>query len=87
MKRARPSPYAVQRSILRQTLLAPEGMVAVDAETRHLWKTPRIGKIMQDGQFEIVWDAGQTVQPSPFPSYRFPDDWLRLLQSAEGSKP
>jgi urea transport system substrate-binding protein len=79
-------PAKVQRSILRQTLLAPEGMVAVDPQTRHLWKTPRIGKVRQDGQFDIVMDSGQPIEPSPFPAYRFMDEWLQLLQLAEGGK-
>jgi urea transport system substrate-binding protein len=76
-------PAKVQRAILRQTLLAPEGMVAVDPHTRHLWKTARIGKVRQDGQFDIVWDAAQAVEPHPFPSYRFKNEWLNLLQAAE----
>lgn len=80
------TPAEVQRTILRQTLSAPGGMVAIDRETRHLWKTPRIGRARQDGQFDIVWDAGSAVEPVPFPSYRFRDDWIRLLQSAEGSR-
>ena len=80
-------PAAVQRKILRQTLNAPEGMVAIDPDTRHLWKTPRIGKVRSDGQFDIVWDAGRPLEPVPFPSYRFRDEWLQLLQSAEGGKP
>ncbi len=80
-------PAAVQRTILRQTLLAPEGFVAIDPATRHLWKTPRIGKARDDGQFDIVWDAGRPLEPAPFPGYRFRDDWNRLLQSAEGVKP
>ncbi|GAO36929.1 ABC transporter substrate-binding protein [Sulfuricella sp. T08] len=77
----------VQRTILRQTLLAPEGMVAIDPDTRHLWKTPRIGKVRPDGQFNIVWDAGQAQKPIPFPSYRFHDEWPPLLKSAEGVRP
>jgi urea transport system substrate-binding protein len=80
-------PAKVQHTILRQTLNAPEGMVAIDPETRHLWKTPRIGKVRPDGQFDIVWDAGQAQEPAPFPSYRFRDEWLQLLQSAEGVQP
>lgn len=80
-------PAAVQSSILRQTLLAPEGLVAIDSATRHLWKTPRIGKVRDDGQFDIVWDAGRPLEPAPFPSYRVRDDWNRLLQSAEGINP
>lgn len=80
-------PAKVQRTILRQTLLAPEGMVAIDPDNRHLWKTPRIGKVRPDGQFDIVWDAGQPQAPAPFPSYRFRDEWLQLLQSVEGAQP
>lgn len=80
-------PARVQRTILRQTLLAPEGMVAIDPDARHLWKTPRIGKARPDGQFDIVWDAGRPLEPIPFPSYRPRDEWLRLLQSAEKPQP
>jgi urea transport system substrate-binding protein len=75
-------PAKVQHTILRQTMNAPEGVVSVDHNTRHLWKTPRIGKIRQDGQFDIVADAGRAVEPAPFPYYRFRDEWLKLLQSA-----
>jgi urea transport system substrate-binding protein len=76
-------PALLQRTILRQTLLAPEGLVAIDPTNRHLWKTPRIGKARRDGQFDIIWDAGRPQEPVPFPSYRFRDEWLQLLQSAE----
>ena len=76
-------PARVQRTILRQTLLAPRGIVAVDAETRHLWYTPRIGKIRRDGQFDIVWDAGRTIGPVSYPSYRLQEDWEQLLKTAE----
>jgi urea transport system substrate-binding protein len=62
-------------------------MVTVDPETRHLWKTPRIGKVRPDGQLDIVWDAGQPQEPVPFPSYRSRDEWLQLLQSVEGAQP
>ncbi len=80
-------PVRVQRTILRQTLLAPEGLVAIDPDNHHLWKTPRVGKARHDGQFDIVWDVGRPLEPVPFPSYRSRDEWVRLLQSAEGEKP
>jgi len=79
-------PQKVLHSIGRQTLLAPEGLVAVDPNTHHLWKTSRIGKIRQDGQFDIVHDAGQAVEPAPFPYYRFKEDWLHMLSRAEGKE-
>lgn len=79
-------PGQVQRCILRQTLNAPEGMVAVDQQSRHLWKTPRIGKVRRDGQFDIVWEAPQALEPSPFPRYRQVEEWQNLLQIAEGQQ-
>jgi urea transport system substrate-binding protein len=69
-------PAAVQRSILRQSLNAAEGIVSVDPENRHLWKIPRIGKVRADGQFDIVWEAEAAQEPIPFPSYRMHDEWL-----------
>jgi urea transport system substrate-binding protein len=67
-------------------MYAPEGVVAIDPHTRHLWKTPRVGKIRDDGQFDIVWDAGQAMSPTPFPSYRLREEWLQMLQAIEGGK-
>lgn len=53
----------------QQTLAAPEGIVAVDAETRHLWKTVRIARARIDGQFDIVWQSAHGIPPAPFPFF------------------
>ncbi|MGH8761904.1 MAG: ABC transporter substrate-binding protein, partial [Nitrosospira sp.] len=55
----------VQRTILRQSLPAPEGVVSVDPATRHMWKVARIGRTRDDGQFDIVWDSGTPLEPAP----------------------
>ena len=73
----------VQRTILRQSLPAPEGLVSVDPVTRHVWKIARVGKARGDGQFDIVWDSGRPLEPSPFPSYRSREEWDQLLRSRE----
>jgi urea transport system substrate-binding protein len=75
----------VQRTILRQSLPAPEGLVSVDPATRHVWKIARVGKARGDGQFEIVWDSGRPLEPAPFPSYRSREEWDQLLRSNEAS--
>jgi urea transport system substrate-binding protein len=75
----------VQRTILRQSLPAPEGLVSVDPATRHVWKIARVGKARGDGQFEIVWDSGRPLEPAPFPSYRSREEWDQLLRSSEAS--
>ncbi len=59
----------VKTVLAQQTLNAPEGIVAVDADTRHLWKPVRIGKARVDGQFEIVWESGRSMAPAPFPFF------------------
>src|SRR3989338_1035248 len=43
----------IKSTLAQQTLLATQGIVAVDYDTRHLWKTAYIGKARADGQFEI----------------------------------
>jgi urea transport system substrate-binding protein len=45
---------------------APEGTVEVDGETQHVTKTPRIGRIREDGLIETVEEAAEPVVPDPF---------------------
>lgn len=59
----------VKAVLLQQTLLAPEGIVAVDAVTHHLWKPVRIGVARADGQFDIVWQSKRSIAPAPFPFF------------------
>lgn len=60
---------AIKTRLELDSLPAPEGIVAVDADTRHLWKTVRIGKARADGQFEIVWQSPRLIRPAPFPFF------------------
>jgi urea transport system substrate-binding protein len=71
----------VQRTILRQSLPAPEGVVSLDPSTRHAWKVARVGRARPDGQFDVVWESGRPLEPAPFPSYRSRDEWDSLLKS------
>ena len=62
---------------LRQRLAAPEGELAFDGETRHLWLTPGIGVARADGQFDVVWRARRPVRPDPYLAWsRFETNWL-----------
>ena len=80
-------PAQVQRTILRQSLLAPEGVISLDPATRHLWRVARIGRARDNGQFDIVWDSGRPLEPAPFPAYRTREEWSQLLQTVEGMGP
>lgn len=46
---------------------APEGLVSIDPENNHTYKIVQIGKIRDDGQFDIVWKTPSSVKPDPFP--------------------
>lgn len=59
---------------------APEGMVYVDDDSNHTWKPVRIGKIRQDGQFDIVWDSERFIHPEPYPVSRTKSEWHGFLQ-------
>lgn len=67
----------------QQSMLAPEGIVSVDSETNHLWKTVRIGQAGPDGQFATVWQSEHNVHPAPFPFYRSHAAWVSIKQSMQ----
>jgi len=55
---------------------APGGVVKIDGETQHIYKTVRIGEVQADGQFKEVWNSGEQVKPDPYlKSY----DWAKGL--------
>jgi urea transport system substrate-binding protein len=45
---------------------APEGYVRIH-ENHHLWSKIRVGKAKLDGQFELIFETADLVEPDPFP--------------------
>ncbi|MEM9574062.1 MAG: urea ABC transporter substrate-binding protein, partial [Pseudomonadota bacterium] len=45
---------------------APEGYVKVH-ENHHLWSKTRVGRAKADGQYEVVFETAELVEPDPFP--------------------
>ncbi len=72
-------PDAVRRVIGGQGFHAPEGLVYVDEDTQHTWKSARIGRVRADGQFDVVWASDKPVRPMPFPIFRTRVEWERAL--------
>ncbi|NOQ15557.1 MAG: transporter substrate-binding protein [Methyloprofundus sp.] len=72
-------PDNIRNVIGKGSINVPEGIVAVDATTQHLWKTPRIGQVRADGQFDIIWQADKPIRPVPYPSYRSHKEWQQLV--------
>jgi urea transport system substrate-binding protein len=78
---------SVKTILTQQTYLAPEGVVAIDHETQHLWKAAYLGRARADGQFEIVWQSEKPLQPSPFPGYRSHAEWLKMQHGLRKAQP
>jgi urea transport system substrate-binding protein len=45
---------------------APEGYVRIH-ENHHLWSRTRAGKALVDGQYEVVYETPDLIEPNPFP--------------------
>jgi urea transport system substrate-binding protein len=69
----------IRTRIRDQSFKSPGGIVYVDANTLHTWKTVRIGKIRNDGQFDVVWSSEYAVRPIPFPAFRTHAQWDSFL--------
>jgi urea transport system substrate-binding protein len=57
---------SVRAAVANQRLAAPQGEVRVDPQTFHAWLTPRIGRSVVTGQFEVLLEARQPVAPDPY---------------------
>jgi urea transport system substrate-binding protein len=45
---------------------APEGYVKIHAN-HHLWSKTRIGMAQADGQYKVVAESPNLIEPNPFP--------------------
>jgi urea transport system substrate-binding protein len=69
----------VRKNLANQSFNAPEGIVYIDGETQHTWKTVRIGRFRGYGDVETVWSSEKPVQPVPFPKHRKRAEWETFL--------
>ena len=73
-------PAAVRRAVVDRSVRGPGGMIYIDAENRHAWKTVRIGRVLPTRQFEIVWSSDRPIRPEPFPGVRSREQWDQFLK-------
>ena len=55
----------VRTAAYGQTMDAPEGPVTMNVN-HHLSKTVRIGEVMEDGMFDILWETDGPIDPEPW---------------------
>ncbi len=73
-------PRAVRVAIKGLRFDAPEGQVRIDPDTLHTWKYFRLGRVVEGGQFEIVWSNDLPMRPEPFPPSRKRAEWEQFLK-------
>lgn len=45
---------------------APGGLVKIDGDNQHVYKTVRIGEVQPNGQIKELWNSGEPVKPDPY---------------------
>ncbi|MFH0820988.1 MAG: urea ABC transporter substrate-binding protein [Candidatus Peregrinibacteria bacterium] len=70
---------AIHEAIKELSFDAPEGIVKIDSENQHVYKTVRIGQIAKNGQFNVIWDSGEPIKPDPYPKYKSKRQWDEFL--------
>lgn len=77
---------AVNANVMQQTVAAPHGFAAIDAQTRHLWRQLRIAQVRPDGSLAEVWRADRHIKPAPWPAFRSSDYWADVV-ARSGQQP
>jgi urea transport system substrate-binding protein len=70
---------AIRQAIRDQSFNAPEGKVSIDAQTHHISKFIRIGRVTENGRFAIVYCSDVPITPIPYPATRSKSDWDAVL--------
>lgn len=62
------------------TFQAPGGLVTIDGDNQHVYKTVRIGVVREDGLIDTVWETEEPVKPDP---YLCTYEWAESLPKPE----
>ncbi len=62
-------PEALRKAAWNQEFKAPEGLVKIDAQNSHTYLWPKIGEAQSDGQFKIIQQSPEWVEPLPYWAY------------------
>jgi urea transport system substrate-binding protein len=73
-------PDAVREAFRGMKYEAPEGPVMIDAQTLYASRIARIGKVVNNQEFEVVWKSPTPMEALPFPKTRTRQQWETFLQ-------
>ena len=63
------SPQTIREAVKGVELVAPQGPVRIDPATLHTYLWPKIGVCKSDGQFEILQQSSEWLEPVPYKAY------------------
>ena len=63
------TPEGIRDAVRGQEMVAPQGKVKVEPENLHTWLWPKIGQCQADGQFKILKQSDNWLEPSPYKAY------------------
>tara|TARA_R110002049_G_scaffold13509_3_gene58719 strand:+ start:69102 stop:70352 length:1251 start_codon:yes stop_codon:yes gene_type:complete len=63
------SPQTIREAVKGVELVAPQGRVRLDPATLHTYLWPKIGVCKSDGQFEILRQSSEWLEPVPYKAY------------------
>jgi urea transport system substrate-binding protein len=73
----------IREGLRHQSLNAPEGAVHIDPANQHTWKTIRVGRIVEEGQFDVIYSSENPIRPEPYPDSRSIDEWRTFLSTPQ----
>lgn len=59
-------PRAIREACRGLEYKAPCGLVKIDPDNQHTWTVARVGRILNNGQFDLVWSSPEIIKPNPF---------------------
>jgi len=63
------TPPTIREAVKGEEMIAPQGRVRIEPENLHTWLWPKIAMCKADGQFEVLKDSADWVQPDPYAAY------------------
>ncbi len=64
----------------RQSMDAPDGIVTIDMESQAVWRPFHLGRLLPNGQFEIIWSIDKPIRPVMFVGTRTSEQWKDLME-------
>ncbi|MEM7565355.1 MAG: transporter substrate-binding protein, partial [Pseudomonadota bacterium] len=72
-------PKVLRQHLPGLTFAGLDGPIAIDRYNNHVWKASSIAKIQPKGTYDVVWNSGAPVSPSPYPRSRNRETWEWLI--------